>query len=1035
MAVPEAPAQITLDGTLGPHGPLEGPDYLISDAMGEQVGGNLFHSFGEFNVHTGESATFDGPGTVENIIGRVTGGSASLINGLVSSAIPGADLFLINPSGVLFGPDAFLDISGSFYASTAGYLRLGESGRFDAVHPATSLLSIAAPSAFGFPDGRPEGIAVEGSFLHVPEGEILSLVGGDIRIEEGTLYTEEGDIGIASIASGGEALLDGHGIRLECSSQGSIELSGYSYMSVAGSGRAGIFIRGGRFVVRDSMVSSMVEGDDAAGCIDIRVQDEVRITEAGEITSFGIDEGRGSAIVIDAASVVIEDDGSINSACDGQARGGDITITAGESVHVAGGYYAESGIYAWTEGEGDAGCLTISSPSVTVADNAVISGVTYGEGAGPSIAVQAETVVLDGGGTIENCSYGPGRGGDIDIQSSGDTFISGYGDYRSGIYAQAYDEGDAGGISLDCGLLSISREGIITGETDEYADGRGADIAVSVQQLKITEGGAISVATYGPGKGGEVRIQAEESVLIAHPGEFSSTGIGAETWGPGDAGSITIAAPLVTIADGGEVSGITQAEGRGADVLIDAGRVSITDGYVTSSCLEGASGDSGDIVIRASEHVLVSSLAESGDSVSGIFSMTGGHGDAGGISVSAPAVRVENGAEIGASTAFGTGRAGDIRLSTGSLEITDGGRINSSSEGAGQGGMISMNSTESVRIDGGRVMAIAGDAGDAGGIETVSPCLDLSDEGVIETLASGEGAGQAGEIRINVGEMSLTGGGMINSSTLGVGRGGDIGIVASGSASISAGDDPGHHTGIFSMAGAEGDAGGIRVFTPSLRLEGHGSWIMASTVGSGRGGEILLDAGRLHIYNGAHIMADSGGTGDAGAIRIRVTDIVYCEHGLVTTEALRAEGGDIRIDGDPLLHLIHGGITATVTGGSGNGGNIDMQARSAVLEKGRIIANAEGGRGGNIRIVSGLFIASPESMVSASSRLGIDGVVEIDAPCIDLGIHMVSLPGSFRDLGAFLPRMCIRRDEKEKSSFLIRPGSVPPSPTDFLQGL
>ncbi|MGA1844977.1 MAG: filamentous hemagglutinin N-terminal domain-containing protein, partial [bacterium] len=988
---PEAPAQITLDGTLGPHGPLEGPDYLITHAMGEQVGGNLFHSFGEFNVHTGETATFTGPGSVENIIGRVTGGSASLIDGLVSSAIPGADLFLINPSGMLFGPNALLDISGSFYASTAGYLRLGESGRFDAAHPATSLLSIAPPSAFGFPDGMPEGIAVEGSFLQVPEGETLSLVGGDIRIEEGILYTEEGGIGIASVASGGEALLEGHDIRLESSSLGSIELAGYSYVSVAGSGGAGIFIRGGRFVVSDSMVSAMVEGDEAEGCIDIRVQDEVRITEAGEITSFGIDEGRGSPIVIDAGRVVIEDDGSINSACDGQALGGDIAITAGESIRVTGGDYAESGIYTWTEGEGDAGSLTISSPSVTVTDDAVISGGTYDEGAGPRIAVQADTVVLDGGGTIENCSYGSGRGGDIAIQSSGETSISGYGEYRSGIYAQAYDEGDAGDISLDCGSLAIIREGIITGETDEYAYGRGADIAISVQQLEITEGGAISVATYGPGRGGEVRIQAEESVFIAHPGEFSSPGIGAETWGSGDAGLIAIETPLLTIADGGEVSGITQAEGTGAYVLIDAGRVSITDGYVTSSCLEGASGNSGGIVIRASEQVLISSLAESGDSVSGIFSMTGGHGDAGGISVSAPVVRVENGAEIGASTAFGTGRAGDIALSTGSLEIAEGGRINSSSEGTGQGGMISMNSAESIRIEGGRIMALADDDGDAGRIEIVSPCLVVSDGGAIETLASGQGIGQAGEILIDVGCLLLTDGGMINSSTLGAGRGGDIGIRASGSASILAGDDPGHHTGIFSMAAAEGDAGDIGVSAPSLRLEGDGSCIMASTVGNGRGGEIRVDAGRLHIYNGAQIMADSGGTGDAGAIRIRVTDIVHCEHGLVTTEASAAEGGDIRIDGGPLLHLIHGGITATVTGGSGNGGNIDMQARSAVLEKSRIIANAEGGRGGNIRIVSGLFIASPESTVSASSRLGIDGLVEIDAPCIDVGSHMVSL--------------------------------------------
>jgi len=925
LMAPEALPQITLDGTLGPHGPLQGPDYIITDDMGEQAGGNLFHSFGEFNVNTGESATFIGPATVENIIGRVTGGSASWIDGLVRSTIPGADLFLINPSGMMFGPDALLDISGSFYASTAGYIRLGESGRFDAARPETSLLSIAAPCAFGFPDGSPGGIAVEGSFLQVPAGETLSLVGGDIRIEEGMLYMEEGSIGIASIAANGEAILDGQGIRLESATLGGIELSRDSYVSVAGSGRAGIFIQGGRFVLSDSMVSAIVEGDEGDGCIEIRAQDEVRVTEAGEITSFGIDEGRGSPILIDAGRVVIEDEGSINSACDGQAQGGDIVITAAESVHVTGSDDAESGIYAWTEGEGAAGSLTISSPFVSIADNAVISGETYGGGAGPSIAILAETLAFEGGGSIDNSSYGPGRGGDTLIRCAGETAISGYGYYRSGIYAQAYDDGDAGGISLDCGSLSITGAGIISGETDGYSQGRGADIAISVERLEITRGGAISVAVQGSGRGGDVRIQAGESVFIAHQGDFFSTGIGAETSGTGDAGVIAIAAPLVTIAGGGEVSGITRAEGRGADVLIEAGRVSITDGYISTSCLEGASGRSGDIVVAASEHILISSLAEQGDSVSGIFSMTGGSGDAGSITVSAPAVRVENGAEIGASTAFSTGRAGDISLSTGFLEIAGGGRINSSSEGTGQGGTISINSAGSILIDGGRIMALAGDDGDAGGIEIVSQYLAVSDGGVIETLASAQGTGQAGEIKINVGDLSLTGGGMINSSTLGAGHGGDIEVCASGSASITTGDDIDQYTGIFSMAGAGGDAGDIGVFAYSLLVDGDGSCIMASTMGNGRGGEVRLNAARLHLYNGAHIMADSSGAGDAGAIRIHVTDRIHCEDGLVTTEATGADGGDIQIQGGPLVHLIHGGITATVTGGSGNGGQSDLR--------------------------------------------------------------------------------------------------------------
>ena len=119
-------AQITLDGSLGPRGALRGPNYTISDGMGQIRGPNLFHSFGQFNLSKGESATFTGPNTIANILSRVTGGSPSSIDGTIRSQIPGANLFLLNPSGVIFGPNASLDVSGSFHVSTANVLRFSD---------------------------------------------------------------------------------------------------------------------------------------------------------------------------------------------------------------------------------------------------------------------------------------------------------------------------------------------------------------------------------------------------------------------------------------------------------------------------------------------------------------------------------------------------------------------------------------------------------------------------------------------------------------------------------------------------------------------------------------------------------------------------------------------------------------------------------------------------------------------------------------------------------------------------------------------
>jgi len=208
VIIPISHAEITLDGTLGPSGSLPGPDYVISDDLGSLHGSNLFHSFGEFSVLTGESATFTGPDMIENVIGRVTGGNSSFIDGLLSCTILDANLFLLNPSGVMFGPNATLDVNGSFHVSTADFIRLSDNGVFYADPAQTSVLTIAPPSAFGFLGDNPAGISIEGSLLQVTEGKTISVVGGDIEIIGGTLRAGSGRINIASVASSGEVSQD-----------------------------------------------------------------------------------------------------------------------------------------------------------------------------------------------------------------------------------------------------------------------------------------------------------------------------------------------------------------------------------------------------------------------------------------------------------------------------------------------------------------------------------------------------------------------------------------------------------------------------------------------------------------------------------------------------------------------------------------------------------------------------------------------------------------------------------------------------------
>jgi filamentous hemagglutinin family protein len=139
---PAATAEVVLDGTLGRAGALDGPEFQIRAEHGRQAGHNLFHSFRAFNLADGERATFSGPGAIRHVIGRVTGGSASRIDGTLASSVPGADLWLLNPAGILFGPNARLDVKGSFHASTADELRFADGKVFRALDPQGSVLSV-----------------------------------------------------------------------------------------------------------------------------------------------------------------------------------------------------------------------------------------------------------------------------------------------------------------------------------------------------------------------------------------------------------------------------------------------------------------------------------------------------------------------------------------------------------------------------------------------------------------------------------------------------------------------------------------------------------------------------------------------------------------------------------------------------------------------------------------------------------------------------------------------------------------------------
>ncbi|HJR68552.1 MAG TPA: filamentous hemagglutinin N-terminal domain-containing protein, partial [Gammaproteobacteria bacterium] len=305
VAAEAAQAEVVFDGSLGPVATLSGA-FEIPNSYGTQVGANLFHSFARFNVNPGESATFTSNfgGLTAHVIGRVTGGAPSIIDGGLSSSIAGASLWLVNPDGLIFGPGAVLDVDGGFYASTADFLAFEDGGLFAATDPGASMLTVATPAAFGFRDANVAPIEAGAATLGVREGERLSLVGGDLVLTGTTLLAPSGVIDLGSVAGAGTMRP-----TLEVGSVadfGAVTLRGANVDTTAASGGE-IHIRGGRLVLEMStfLTANTVGADTTARGGDIRLDvNEAAILGGSQLSSTTFGAGNGGLIRLNAVGDV-----------------------------------------------------------------------------------------------------------------------------------------------------------------------------------------------------------------------------------------------------------------------------------------------------------------------------------------------------------------------------------------------------------------------------------------------------------------------------------------------------------------------------------------------------------------------------------------------------------------------------------------------------------------------------------------------------------------------------------------------------------
>ncbi len=975
---------LTLGTTITPSG------NIFNISGGRIKGTNQFHSFSQFSVGTGDIASFNGLPVIQNILARVTGGTRSEIDGTLRSTISGANLFLLNPSGILFGPNAQLDVSGSFHATTADYIRLADGASFNAVpSSADNLLTTAPPSAFGFLPSNPAPAPIDVlrggldfslgqvNVLNVPDGKTLSLVGGPINLgaaerrdangqiiqdaRPAYLVAPGGRINLVSVASSGEAAIDSSGaINVDNFARlgdisikgGNVVVDGFELLSDSIVDAKEIFVRGGRLVMNDAaLFPGFFLGSPNGGAIDIKVASDINLRATGidqviMAMPGGIRTGPAPAgpgepgdvpdIRVQADSVSLSGPVRIQSDRFGPGTAADVVITANTVEVRDGASMSVNNLFA-----GPGGSLTINAQEVLLSgDNnpgftglaaqsffsLFYSGIPL-DPAGPSVPLDPALTFADGGTLTVNAAKSLTVRGGAEITTDSFAF------------------GRAGDIFINAGDMSLSRDGASKGAiaSQSILAGNSGNITINATgQITMTSGFRVSATTGGSGDGGAGTVTAAKGINISG----DATGIFSVTTTPPESALDSFAA-LFNVGE--EQANYAMLRQMATDTLgipdpslFDVLRM-LRDVFGVIAVDDLTVGNAGKVSISTPQLTMSAGAL--------VDSSTGWDGNAGAVQGQVGSLIVSGGAEIRSRSGFavpdpenpgstllfvGTGNAGEVTISAADAVSLSDGSVSTTTLGNGNAGNISLSANQVNVQNGGSLTSASGQmvngqlivgTGNAGQIAVSAPTLAMADGGTISVATSG--AGSAGSILLNGNTLSLTGGSQVVSSTTGSGQGGSVAATAGESIFIS-----GSGSGLLSTASSTGNAGQITVSAPSLMpvptfTMANGGKISVATSGAGSAGSILLNANTLSLTGGAQVVSSTTNIGNAGSISLNVSEFTQTGGGsrVESSTSGAGAGGTLELTASELVSISGAGSGLFSTAsGTGNAGQITVAA-------------------------------------------------------------------------------------------------------------
>ncbi|MGB3192284.1 MAG: filamentous hemagglutinin N-terminal domain-containing protein [Limnoraphis sp.] len=1027
-------AQIVPDNSLGSENSVVTPNVNIRGINSDRIdggavrGSNLFHSFQEFNVDEGRGAYFSNPDNIINILSRVTGDNISQILGTLG-VLGNANLFLINPNGIVFGPNARLDVGGSFFATTADGVLFENGVEFAASNPeAPPLLTINMPLGLNLRE-NPGTIVNQATLttledgsslrddagflvrqgLSVPQNQTLALVGGDVLFNNGVAISPGSRIQLGGLSEPGTVQINpDNSLTFPDNIQRSdIALINESQINVRADGGGDVNINAGNFgmangsIIRAGIDAGLGSSEAQGGDVNINAQENVLIT--------GAESSIRNSIDIDAIG-----------------QPGNINITA-NSLRM------DSGAFLGTVllGQGSAGNINIVTNSLVMSNQAGLGALTFGQGNAGLVSISAtNSVELSGSNILSSVEEGAvGNGGTIEI-NSGNLLIS----EGSQVITSTSGQGDAGNITVKADnieLTGTSADGELISaffaDVNETGMGNGGNIQIESGQLRLTDRARIQSSTFGQGNAGFISISATDSVELSSGNIFSNVEQGARgdggivevntgnlllsegsqvitsTSGEGNAGSIIVKAASVeftgTTPDGEIRSGFSAdvngtGMGHGGNIQIETGQLRLTERARIQSGTFGI-GNAGSISIFATDLVELSNSSILGEiaknavgdagnieistsslnAINGQISLTAsGNGNAGNIQIEAQQIDLSD--SIVAGETSGTGNVGNLTINTGTLVVQDGAdiRLAVNEESTGSMGNITVNASEFVEVTGtitgviSRINTRTNGSGNAGSVIINTPRLAVRGAGSI--FANSFNTGQAGDVFITTNQLTIRDGGFIQTSVSGKGGSGSLQIKAN-EVEIA---------GELNL-GEFNSRSGLSVFT----------------TGEGTAGTLNLETGRLTVRDGGEISVRSVNGSSAGSINIQASVVELIGGGIspslisVATNNLPDETsanlefsgtsvGSITLEADQ-LRILNGALILTFSGDVGSSGSIDIHANTIEISgRGtqRIITSltgepstlgsrivAQAGNGGNTGNIS----------ITAQRLVGQDGAV------------------------------------------------------------